>query len=914
MSRVALLTLLLVACAPKAEAPVVAVPAVVTEPAPPQTPEELVQRIAKLEFRNLVPPVLRWDWVPPLATPADKPHNALVVLVEFSDVKFDRFASDEAQGTKLAGFYQDLLFDSTFEKVDSLSHYYANQSSGRYHLDGTVLPPVQLDSELAHYGAPVRPEGGDWRNDGRTHDLVEDALVAAREQHPDTDWSGFDHWDLTDFDNDGNYDEADGYVDHLILVYAGKGQHACQRYNKLNEKLNPNTGPEVLAELSPDALECANRLWPHRSDVTRRESEGPPIDGTKNIRGGAELLPNLWVKNYNMQCEYTSAATFIHETGHSLGLPDVYSRTSSNSTGLWEVMSHTSDPSPQAMSAWSRMQLGWMEPDVVLPPNHGGEASTTVHLGRLSAPGDAAGAVLVALPPKIRQLDLVDLDESHGEQILYSGQGNELNRSATLSADLDDKDGIELSFDAWWEIEGGWDFAYVELDAGDGWKRLLPTDRAHMPAKHGHDGAKTLPGFTGFSGDLDGDGKNESHPDCDPKLEVASGEDKVDAEENACLEASWVRVAFDLSAHRGAHVDIRLRYFTDGAAVENGLLIDNLTLGDVSEDFEDGLDAAWTLDGFSASAGAHTLLVPHFYLLEYRDPYAETTADSFDYDKALAQGSVLFYYDSEQKGMAAMRSRPRPGVVAWYFDGAFPWSENDPALNGPGSGYLLAVDSSPNEVSIPAVADMYKGSKDAYDTHFDVSSEEAQAALHDGFYKTMCFVRKAGYYSTDLDPAEAEKWCKDAEPAVERIEIDGAKALYREEFKNILPGAATAGLVPVEELFDYRKRKGEITWRMYDRGLRNLHTFDNPFSPEPFEDGRVFYKVEDDALAEVARTAHPAVTSFSDADAPRWLNPKLHFGGVVVPTEGLSWEVSAPAEDAPAGTEATIKLSWSSGE
>ncbi len=134
---------------------------------------------------------------------------------------------------------------------------------------------------------------------------------------------------------------------------------------------------------------------------------------------------------------------------------------------------------------------------------------------------------MVVLPPKDRELTLAALGKRNGKLALYSGQGNELERSAELRADLRTTTAakLELAFDAWWDIEAGWDFAYVEssVDDGHSWTRLLPADRRFMPAKHGHDGPDTLPGFTGTSGDLDGDGKNESQKGCDPKRKVALG-------------------------------------------------------------------------------------------------------------------------------------------------------------------------------------------------------------------------------------------------------------------------------------------------------------------------------------------------------------------------------------------------------
>ena len=904
-------TLVLVACAPK-EAP----PAATAEEVPaaasgvPKTPEELVARMAALDFRDLVDPILRWDQIPSLATPADQAHQAVVVLVEFSDVRFDRFAGEEDQGDKLAAWYQELLFDDSYQRVDSLSHFYATQSGGAYRMDGTVLPPVRLAQTLAHYGAVIRPEGGDWRNDAATTELVEQALAAARATYPDASWDGFDAWDPRDADGDGVTDEPDGYVDHLVVVYAGFGQHACQRHYKLHELLNPNVGPEVLDTLSEEAIACANRLWPHRSEVTLREGEGPVVAGETHALGGVPLSEDLWVRDYNMQCEYTGAATFIHETGHSLGLPDVYARSASNSTGPWEVMSHTTSPSPQALSSWSRMQLGWLTPEVVLPPAHGGAVEASVSLGLLDAPGDARRAALVVLPPKTRQIDLVELGEDRGALALYSGQGNALERSVSVALALPDQDGLTLDFDAWWEIEAGWDFAYVEADAGSGWERLVPTDRAHMPAEHGHDGTDSLPGFTGRSGDLDGDGKNESQPDCDPTAEVLTGEDKVEAGANACEEASWVRVSFDLDRFRGAPVTLRIRYFTDGAAVEDGLLIDDLSVGELlEEDFEDPLASPWSSDGFQPSPGHHTVLVPHYYLLEYRDPYVQTDG-RHDYDAALSEGSVGLAWDPESGSMIALESRPRPGVVAWYFDGAWPWSENDPAFNGPGHGYLLVVDANPNEIPLAGVTGYLQGDPEAFDTHYDVSGDEAQVALREAFFRTMCFVRDPAMVSAGIDEEAMAAWCDDARAAVGRIPVHGRPARYAKEIQDLLPGEEREKWEPVEELFDYRTRGETTTYRLRDRSLRHRHTFDAPFATQPFEGGHVLHRVEGDALVEVERTSHPAIATFSDADAARWLNPNLPFGGLAVPQVGLSWTVSEPPADAPVGTRAVVTFSW----
>lgn len=896
-------------------------PALATPPADAGLAAErarLVGDLAALRFDKLGNPVLRWDHIPPVYAPQDKPHRLLVVLAEFPDRKFERFKGEKTQREQLVGFYEKLLFDTAYKTPNTLSHYYREQSLQSYHLQGQVLPPVTLTKPRAAYGAPRRPEGGDWRNDTDTEGLAEEVLQLAAKAHPNLDWDSLDRWDPLDYDGDGLLSESDGYLDHLVIVFAGGGQSSCQGLYKLQHVFTPNATPEVLETLNAAERECAERIWPHRFLIQKREGQGPTVEGRKHARGGAPLRPNLWALDYNMQSEYTEASTFIHEFGHSIGLPDVYARQTSNSTGGWEVMSSTTSPGAQNLSAWSRLMLGWLRPKVILPPAFGGQSTNSLYLRTLDAPLETptvAGqkqrqglwrAAMVVLPPKSRAIELTTLGRKNGGWALYSGQGNELNRKATLNLDLRKANAPTLEFDAWWEIEGGWDFAYVEITADDGatWTRVLPTDRKFMPAKHGHDGKTTTPGFTGLSGDLDGDGKNESMKGCDPKKTLKHGEDKSADEKNPCLEPTWVHPVFDLKAWTGKQVQVRLRYFTDMAAVMRGILIDNVKVAGLSEDFEGKVDRAWTLDGFTRSQGRHDVLVPHYYLVEHRDPYMEGS-----YDQNLhARRSFRFFWDREKKALRALRARPRSGAVIWYYDGAYAWSENDPATNGQGKGFLLAVDSNPNELVIPSW-DM-DGTAAAYNTHYDLKNPVKQAAVEAAYFKMMCQVRAVDWRPKDLD----SKKCEGLSPLA--LTFEGKPLMYSYQIINtLLPGADRLKYVPSSELHDYRKRKGKdgkstITWRMRDRSLRYLHTLDVPFALEAFEDGVELFDIIDGKLVKVKGWAHPPQATFSDATPARWKNPKLRFGGVSVPDVGLKMQLAKPKAGAPDGSEVKLYIDF----
>ncbi|MBI3878470.1 MAG: M6 family metalloprotease domain-containing protein [Verrucomicrobia bacterium] len=94
-------------------------------------------------------------------------------------------------------------------------------------------------------------------------------------------------------------------------------------------------------------------FWPHRSSFSRK---GKLWSYVIVAEGGAKM------GNISVMC---------HETGHSLGLPDLYARPEnpgSEGAGVWCAMSTQGrDGRPEHFSAWCKEQLGWIKP-VVLDP------------------------------------------------------------------------------------------------------------------------------------------------------------------------------------------------------------------------------------------------------------------------------------------------------------------------------------------------------------------------------------------------------------------------------------------------------------------------------------------------------------------------------------------------------------------
>ncbi len=423
-----------------------------------------------------------------------------------------------------------------------------------------------------------------------------------------------------------------------------------------------------------------------------------------------------------------------------------------------------------------------------------------------------------------------------------------------------------------------------------------------MPSQKGHEGAGSLPGLTGRSGDLDGDGKVETAPGCNPDADKALAEDRVGQQVvDPCETANWVKVEFDLEPYRGQIMDFRLHYFADGAAVEDGALVDNIRLDAIGylEDFESSKLAGWSNEGFTLSSGKHHLPVPHFYLLEYRDPYA-----SFDkvtnYDANIAKPGFSFFPD-KNGDLKAFNVNYRPGVLAWYYNGEYLWSQNEPAQFGPGRGFLLLVDANPQEFDLPSVPPEYKKEIDGW--RFYQFDKTAQPWLHESFVDVMCHQRRPAFYSSDVTAADRQQ-CSESLvnglPPVESISWNGRQLMYGYTLINsVLPGKDRLKYKGVSTLFDLRIRNGQTQYRLYDRALRNRHSADAPFALEPFNNGLVIWGIQDGKMVAESAESFPAVSSFTDARPNRYQNPRLPFGGADIPEAGLNFRLLQPGPNAP---------------
>ena len=155
-----------------------------------------------------------------------------------------------------------------------------------------------------------------------------------------------------------------------------------------------------------------------------------------------------------------------------------------------------------------------------------------------------------------------------GAPALYSGCGPNLDRSVVRSVDVPAAGG-QLSFDALWDTEVGWDFGYVQVstDGGSTWTSLSTGDTTseHDP------GAiplvvDNLPGFDGDSG-------------------------------------GWQSETADLSAYAGQSILVAFRYITDSGVDESGFWVRNVSVDGTSL-------PTGALDGWQSIAEVNPVEVP----------------------------------------------------------------------------------------------------------------------------------------------------------------------------------------------------------------------------------------------------------------------------------------------------------------
>ncbi|CAM4183678.1 immune inhibitor A domain-containing protein [Shewanella aquimarina] len=455
-----------------------------------------------------------------------KTVKVLGVLIDFPDLPHDNnrlTAADTPMyySSYPVAHYQDLMFSTTGfagpqgQNLLTGYQYYQAESGGSFYFTGKVYGWYTANQNAAYYGQND-PNNDD--DDKAVPELVKEAVTQALASMTPSEIASFDVEDPYDLDGDGNLNEADGDIDHVMLFHSSIGEEA---------------GGGVLGD---------DAIWSHRYFVYEGNSPGYEIPGTgKKVFG------------YTVQPIDAAAGVVVHEFGHDLGLPDEYDTSNSGDgspVGSWSIMSGGSwtgdipGSQPTGFSPYARSYLQnkykgkWInetQVDLAAIPTGGQEVQLAEAVN-----ANLVNQISIPLPS-----DNIPFKQPYaGSYQYYSGQGNLLSTAASFSLDFPASSSLTLKMKAHWSIET--DYDYVQVKVGD-----VALAGNHTKASNIINNAKNI--ITGKSSDVAG----------------AEGAD------------SWVELSFDLSAYAGSSDrQISIVYFTDEAVGDYGFVFDELKVLD----------------------------------------------------------------------------------------------------------------------------------------------------------------------------------------------------------------------------------------------------------------------------------------------------------------------------------------------
>jgi immune inhibitor A len=207
-----------------------------------------------------------------------------------------------------------------------------------------------------------------------------------------------------------------------------------------------------------------------------------------------------------------------------------------------------------------------------------------------------------------------------------------------------------------------------------------------------------------------------------------------------------VPVTADLGAYANSTIQLRFRYWTDGAAVGDGFGVDDIAISGLATDGAE-TDPGWAYDGFVRTTGTITSSFANYYVVEYRN--------YMGYDKALKLGPYNF---DDPAGNWVTHFPYQDGMLVWYYDTS---QDDNNVGDHPGEGLILPIDAHPGIIHYQngAVARMRLQS---YDSTFTLDPTDA-FTLHSTAFGDLNFPSRAAVrtfnddlsYYTASDPGDA---------------------------------------------------------------------------------------------------------------------------------------------------------------
>ncbi len=480
----------------------------------------------------------------------NKTVNILVVLIDFPDLRYnDNRLTSADTGMFYADYnvahYNDLVFSTngyagpSGQNLISGYQYYQEESGNTLFLQGAAVDWVTADNNADSYGAND-PDNDD--DDIDVDSLIREAVTKAVAAGS-LNLADFDVEDQFDLDNDGNVNEPDGIIDHVMVFHSSIGEEA---------------GGGVLGD---------DAIWSHRGFINT-STTGFTIPGT-----------NFKVLGYTIEPLDSATGVVVHEFGHDLGVPDEYNTQSStvgSPVGRWSLMSGGSwtgsipgsQPtgfSPFAKNFFQQRFDGDWADITTFTLAELSNASQQVTLSEAVNHSATTNLIKVEIPPPLINF----FPPFSGAYQYYSNEGDNMTSNMSFSLTVPNSANVELQMKAHWNIELDYDYSRVLINGTAIAGNLTSTNNPRQAGiNHYLSGiSATMNGATGTEG--------------------------------------WLDLSYDLSAFQGQTVTVTIEYITDPFVGDYGIVVDDIKLiADGSQVFFDGAESVTaTLTGFQRITG-----------------------------------------------------------------------------------------------------------------------------------------------------------------------------------------------------------------------------------------------------------------------------------------------------------------------
>lgn len=358
-----------------------------------------------------------------------------------------------------------------------------------------------------------------------------------------------------------NSDFYDGTLAHEF-------QHMIHWYNDRNEDSWVNEGLSELASylngFDPGGADMAYAEQPD----TQLNTWADPSQGNAEHYGASYLFMTYFLDRFGEGLTKTVVASpkngiaGFNDALEKAGRPERFDEIFAD----WVLANYLNERNADAEGRYGYAQIA-LAPVAVSETYRRYPASAQAQVSQYGADYirlKGSGPVTIDFQGQ-QQAKLVDA-QPQGQVSWWSNRGDQSDSTLTRTFDLRNTASATLDFSIWYDIEEGWDYAYVEAstDGGEHWQ-ILP---GRHTTENNPVGNAFGAGWTGISG---------------------GGKTPV-----------WIKEQIDLTPYAGQEVQVRFEYVTDDAVNGPGVLLDNFAVPEIGyKDDAEGGAAGWAASGWT---------------------------------------------------------------------------------------------------------------------------------------------------------------------------------------------------------------------------------------------------------------------------------------------------------------------------